>query len=126
MLIHIFSALLSLSLVLGAGSVGFKRTAHALVQAGLTEIVICSTESESGDKTVRIDRHGHEVDPSSAADCGHCGDCSLLQNIASFAPLAGTAQAPHRTPDFTALSPMLPRAARVPHLSRGPPMTSKV
>ncbi|MEP2780958.1 MAG: DUF2946 family protein [Pseudoruegeria sp.] len=123
---HFLSLFLVLSLVLGAGLFGYKKTAHALLQAGLTEIEICSTEGAAGVATVVLDRNGNEIAPGSHRECTHCADCSLVPHfvLPSFAVALRAAE--NKSPVFSALVFVQPRSERVWHPSRDPPMQRKV
>ncbi|MGJ8561658.1 MAG: DUF2946 family protein [Litorimonas sp.] len=115
--------ILALGLVLGAGIGGYKRTAHAVARAGMTQIVICATD---GAETVQLDRDGNAVAPSSTTDCAHCADCSLVP-LATLTALADvSADAVREATVFVALTSLPTRAVRVGHPSRGPPSKSKV
>lgn len=123
---HILTMMLVLSLSLGAGFTGLKLTSHALAQVGLTEFVICASDSDSGVSTVVVDRTGAEVDPDATDGCAHCADCSLV-SLAALLPLPQVpSDALRGEIHFNAMTPIAPRAARVWHPSRGPPMQSKV
>lgn len=123
-LTHTFLTLiLSLSLLLGAGAGGYKRTAHAMARVGVTQIVICATE---GAETVQIDRNGNAISPSSTTQCDHCADCSLVP-LATLTALSDIPAVAMRADTVSAALTILPvRVERVASPSRGPPSKSKV
>ncbi|MHA3980095.1 hypothetical protein ACW9UR_20665 [Halovulum sp. GXIMD14794] len=62
------------ALTLSAAAGGYLGTVHEIARTGQTEIVICS---ETGTRTVILDRDGNLVERQSAA-CGHCADCMMV------------------------------------------------
>ncbi len=120
---HILTLILAASLMLGSGFGGYKRTAHAIARAGVTQIVICSTD---GAETVQIDRNGNAVAPASTRDCAHCADCSLVPLASFSAPSDMSVPTARDVSVSLALISLPARADRVEYPSRGPPSQSKV
>lgn len=123
LLFHILSVVLTLSLILGTGVGGYKRMSHAMASAGMTEIVICSSDGASA---IQLDRNGNEVDAGSTGICAHCADCSLVPIVAFLDRDSTSGVASDAADKFIALTVLPAPISRVEHPSRGPPIISKV